>query len=509
MSMPTSALYRRLKIQVDSRPQALALRQGQKSWCYAELNSQIDATLRRLTRQGLARGDKLGWLGHNVPEMLATLFACARAGIVLVPLNGRLAAPELAVVAAHAGLAYLIATPDLEPLATRVRALAGADAWQQRHAPVAAADAGGDVDDMLLVYTSGTTGAPKGAIHTQAAMSANADAAIAAQDLDASTRALAVLPLFHVGGLCIQTLPTLLAGGAVDLHPRFDAAAWLREVAAWRPSTSLIVPAVMRALVDHADWPTSDLSSLRFVTTGSQVVPVALIERFHARGIPVAQVYGSTETGPMTLALRPDEAMAQVGRSGRAALGVTVRLVDAAGADAAEGQVGEICCRAAQTMRGYHRQADHPAFSEGWFHSGDLARRDADGVYQVVGRASDLIISGGENIYPAEIENLAALHPGVAEAAVVGVADPRWGEVPVLVLVAHSGTTPDLIALQALFDERLARFKHPREVVLRSSLPRTELGKVKRSELAAEMALRLRQRRPASTKLPVPPPASA
>jgi fatty-acyl-CoA synthase len=488
-----SRLYRRLKAQIDRRPQAPALVQGSVRWTYAELDGQIDLARRRLAQMGLERGDKLGWLGHNAPEMIALLFGCARSGVVLVPLNGRLVAPELAAVAVHAGLTRLLATPDFEPLATRVRALAGDEGWQRQ--ALSPDHAGADADDLLLVYTSGTTGRPKGAIHTQAAMLANAEAAIAAQDLDATSWVLTVLPLFHVGGLCIQTLPTLLAGGTVELHPRFEPGAWLRAVAERRPTTSLLVPAVMRALVDHPDWPTTDLSSLRFINSGSQTVPVPLIERFHARGVPVAQVYGSTETGPMTLALRADEALAQVGRAGRPALGVEIQLVDDQGAEVEEGAVGEIRVRAPQNLRGYHREPEHPALAGGWFSSGDLARRHADGVYEVVGRAGDMIISGGENIHPAEIENLAALHPGVAEAAVVGVADGRWGEVPVLALVELPGATVDLASLRALFDARLARFKHPREIHLRTSLPRTVLGKIRRRELAAELAVAMSMRK--------------
>jgi fatty-acyl-CoA synthase len=187
----------------------------------------------------------------------------------------------------------------------------------------------------------------------------------------------------------------------------------------------------------------------------------------------VAQVYGATETGPVTLVLRPEEAMAHVGSVGRPARGVEVRLVG-----------GEVQVRAPNLARGYHRIPDDPAFEGGWFRSGDLARVDADGFYEIVGRRSELIISGGENIHPAEIEQLAQSDPAVAEAAVVGLPDTRWGEVPVLALVAREGAVIDEARLRALFEARLARFKHPRRIVVLDALPRTALGKVRRSELA-------------------------
>jgi fatty-acyl-CoA synthase len=427
-----------------------------------------DAEASALHDAGVQAGDSIGWLALNHPRALALLRACSRLGVRYVPLNWRLAAPELATIVRHADLQLLWHDEAMRPLAERVRRLV--ELPRERAA-------GHRADDLMLVYTSGTTGEPKGAIHTAAAMQANSAAAIDAQDFDAATRTLAVLPLFHVGGLCIQVLPTLAAGGTVLLHSRFDAAAWLREVATWRPSTSLLVPATMRALIEHPGWPAADLSSLRFVNSGSSIVPRALIDAFHARGVPVCQVYGATETGPVTLVLRPEEALAHPGKAGRPALGVQVRLVE-----------GEVWVRGANMARGYHREPDAPAFADGWFRTGDLARCGDDGCFEIVGRSKDLIISGGENIHPAEIENLALSDIAVAEAAVIGLADPQWGEVPVLVLVIRTGTEVDLDRLRAVFEDRLARFKHPRQIVVLDNLPKTALGKVRKAALAQALA---------------------
>ena len=447
------------------------------------LEAMVVAEAERLQAQGIGPRDVVAWLGWNGSGMLAALLACERLGAVLLPLNWRLSGAELLHVLRHAGVAALRWTPECE------------DAARPLQAALEAGDrARGSAQDgdLMLVYTSGTTGRPKGAMHTAAQVAANARAAIAVQDFGPSTRVLGVLPMFHVGGLCIQVLPALLAGGVLRLHARFDPQAWIEDVAGWRPTTSLLVPATLRAVVSHPAWPGADLRSLAFVNAGSSVVPLPLIEALHRRGVPVCQVYGSTETGPFSIALRRDDALAHAGSVGTPAPGVAIRLVDAEGRDVGDGDVGEILVRGDNVMRGYHRDPANPSFRDGWFHSGDLARRGPDGFFEVVGRSKDMIISGGENIYPAEIENLVAELPEVAECVVVGLPDERWGEVPVLVVVAAAGRAPDERRIRDALAGRLARFKHPREVVVLDDLPRTALGKVRKDALARRL-LDLRQ----------------
>ncbi len=443
-----------------------------------EVEREADRQVERLRAMDAQPGESIGWLALNGLATLGLLRACERLGLRFVPLNWRLTASELAAIAEHAGLQHLLHDGNFAEL---VRETVARLPGSLPPAP------GHEAGDLMLVYTSGTTGAPKGAIHTASAMAANARAAIATQGLGAQTRTLGVLPLFHVGGLCIQVLPTLAAGGRVKLHPRFDPGAWLRDVQAWRPTTSLLVPATMRAVIEHPDWAGTDLSSLAFLCTGSSVVPPALIEAFHARGVPVAQVYGSTETGPVSIVLPPGEARAHMGKVGHPAPGVRIRLRDAQGADVSDGEVGEIVVAGDNLMRGYHREPGHPSLREGWFRSGDLARRDAQGRFEVVGRLKDMIISGGENIYPAEIENLVAALPGLQEFAVVGLPDPQWGEVVVLALVREPGSGLDEAQVRQALEGRLARFKHPKHFFFLESLPKTALGKVRKPELVARL----------------------
>jgi fatty-acyl-CoA synthase len=446
---------------------------------------------------GVQPGDRVAWLGFNHELQLVTLVACARLGAVFLPLNFRLAVPELQQVMGDAQPCLLVHDTHH---ADTAKALQCARLQHTHHDTLIATasprglllpemhrDEHNDLP-LLLVYTSGTTGVPKGAVHTQAALLANARASAWAHDFVPGDKVLSTLPMFHVGGLCIQTLPALLAGIEVVLHPRFDPTAWLDEMNTSRPTLSLLVPATMRAVFEHPRWADTSLACLRGVMTGSSTVPVAYLETLHARGVPVGQVYGTTETGPVSIVLRLPDAIARVGASGWPQPEAQVKLIDAQCQDVGPGETGEVCLRAANLMRGYWSAQGITGIGlqDGWFHSGDLGQRAEDGCITIVGRSKDMIISGGENIYPAEIENQLVTLPGVAESAVVGVADVRWGEVPVAVLVRADDANGQALTPEAVMQHlqsRIARFKLPRRVVFMNSLPKSALGKVLKPQL--------------------------
>ena len=444
---------------------------------------------------GVQPGDRVAWLGLNHELQLVTLVACARLGAVFLPLNFRLAVPELQQVVGdaqprllvhddtHAQAAGALQCAGLQR--TPLQALITSPSPRGLPLPQVHAD-----DPLLLVYTSGTTGLPKGAVHTQAALMANARASQWAHGFEPGDKVLSTLPLFHVGGLCIQTLPALMAGVEVVLHPRFDPSAWLDEMGTSRPTLSLLVPATMRALFEHPRWPQTALDGLRGIMTGSSTVPVAYLKTLHARGVPVGQVYGTTETGPVSIVLRLPDAQAREGASGWPQPEAQVKLIDTQGREVAPGETGEVCIRASNLMRGYWsaQGLTGMGLQSGWFHSGDLGQRSADGCITIVGRSKDMIISGGENIYPAEIENLLVTLPGVAECAVVGLPDARWGEVPVAVLVRAPNVTASTVDERLVLNHlssRIARFKLPRRVLFLDSLPKSALGKVQKPQLQA------------------------
>ncbi|WP_353238512.1 AMP-binding protein [Limnohabitans sp.] len=454
---------------------------------------------------GVRSGDRVAWLGFNHELQLVTLVACARLGAVFLPLNFRLALPELQQVMLDAQPRLLVHDGHHADTAL---ALQGTDLQHSHHdSLIASASPRGllqlkmhrDVHNalpLLLVYTSGTTGVPKGAVHTQAALLANARASAWAHDFVRGDKVLSTLPMFHVGGLCIQTLPALLAGIEVVLHPRFDPSAWLDEMHTSRPTLSLLVPATMRAVFEHPRWAETSLVCLRGIMTGSSTVPLAYLETLHARGVPVGQVYGTTETGPVSIVLRLPDAMARVGASGWPHPQAQVKLIDTQGHEVAPGETGEVCIRAPNLMRGYwigpapKTQQAGLGLQDGWFHSGDLGQRAEDGCITIVGRSKDMIISGGENIYPAEIENQLVTLPGVAECAVVGLLDERWGEVPVAVLVRSSDAAGQSLTGESVLQHlqsRIARFKLPRRVVFMVSLPKSALGKVQKPALQEQL----------------------
>lgn len=479
-------IWRWLERHADHAPERVALRFGVETITYGALAGQVATMAAGLAARGIGRGDRVGFLGQNHPAQIVALFACARLGAIQVPLNWRLAIPEWRFMLEDAGTALLLAGPGHLD-AARAAAPAGCDAVDAWDVTASAASdpVGIESDPVLLVYTSGTTGRPKAAILDQRALLFNALNAQHAFDLSPGDRILTVLPLFHVGGLNIQTTPGLYVGAEVILQERFDPGRFFDAVEVERPTLSLLVPAVMQALVEHPRWAEATLSGLRAVGAGSSIVPLPLIAAFHAKGVPVQQVYGATETCPIAIAQTQVEARIAPGSIGRPAMHAECRVVDPGGTVLAAGEEGEIEVRGPSVLRGYWGHGDALRLG-GWFATGDVGRRDSEGRWWFTDRRKHVIISGGENIYPAEVERLLADAPGVDECAVVGRPDPRWGEVPVAVIVPNASFDPARVL--AHLEGRIARFKIPRAVIPAATLPRTALGKVATAELRALVA---------------------
>jgi fatty-acyl-CoA synthase len=454
----------------ERNPAKVAIHCDGTDLTYGALWQQIEYAAKTLRAE---KGDRVAWLGYNDPQMLVLLFALARLGAILVPLNWRLTAAEHREILSDCAPRLLYTGPEFEQRRRELDFFP--PVTEMRTDPELR---GNEDDDALIVYTSGTTGKPKGAVLTQAALVHNALNSFHAHAMQRSDHVLTALPMFHVGGLNIQTLPALLMGAAVTLHKRFDPALWLADVQARRPSTSLLVPAAMAAVIAHPDWQRRDLSSLKMLNTGSMVVPDSLIRAFHERGVPVGQVYGATETAPIAIALLKEDAMRKAGSAGKPVPHCEAKLAQ-----------GEIWIRGPAVMKGYWNDKEG-LDAEGWFHSGDLARIDEEGFWWIVGRSKDVIISGGENVHPAELENVLADCPAVAEAAVVGVPDAKWGEAACAAVVLKENFAMKEQEILHLFQDRLARYKHPRRVVFLDALPRNAMGKVQKSELRQLVASR-------------------
>jgi len=476
-SAPSVTLWSAFDAVAQRHPDRVALRDADGAMSFAALRTMASQLAQRLSREASIERSQVGMLGQNSAAHLVTLLACARAGLAMVPLNWRLTADEWCWQADDARLCAVVEgfghrMPEGFMQSRRISTITAGTLrlLPREYAP--GPDAGEADAPALLCYTSGTTGRPKGAVLTQGSLLANMRNAAALFGFSPQDKVLTVLPLFHVGGLNIQTLPALLCGATVLLHQKFDAELFFDTLARERPTLTLLVPAVMHALLRHPRWEAADLSCLRAVGAGSAQIDPRLLDPFWARGVPMQQVYGATETAPIAIAQSLSDARAEPYALGRPAPETEARLAPD----------GEIQIRGPNVMRGYWNAPAGEGFTDdGWFRTGDLGRVDAQGQWWFTDRLKHIIISGGENISPAEVERVLAAAPGVLECAVVARADPRWDEVPVAVVVPGDGF--DANAVLAFFEGRLARFKHPRAVVTMDALPRTALGKVNIAEL--------------------------
>jgi len=343
----------------------------------------------------------------------------------------------------------------------------------------------------VIMYTSGTTGRPKGAVLSHENLWNASVNLMATVGLASSDIAMNCAPLFHVGGLCIVVLPVLLAGGHVILLQSFDPATYLQTISRHRVTVSFAVPTMMTALQQHPSFDAADLSSLRLLVAGGASVPASLLRHWQRRGISVSQGWGMTESTATGTFLAPSQADRRLGSCGKPALLSDCRLVDADGHEIRTADTpGEICVRGANVMLGYWQRPDADAESfdaDGWFRSGDIGYFDQDGYFYVCGRLKDLVITGGENVYPAEVEAVLREHPAVAEVAVVGVPDDRWGERVVAIVVCRQDQGLTLDALRNFARQQLAGYKCPQELHLRDDLPRNASGKVLKSVLQDEL----------------------
>ena len=462
---------------------------------YAALDRAVNAMAGWLAAKGIAAGDRVALYARNHPDSFITLLAVSRLGAVMVPLNWRLSEAELSWQMADAAPALLIHGTEFAAMAAmlaagsacpRIALGAELEAARDGHT-LAEADGTGHADaELMIVYTSGTTGRPKGAVLAQPAMIANAVMSHDAYAMTADDVVLNILPLFHVGGLNIQPLPALLCGAHVVIAPAFEPAATLAAIGLHAITQVTVVPTVLAALVAQDSWPTANLDSLRMMAIGSTDVPVPLIQQVHDRGIPVVQVYGATETSPTAIYQTADIAFDTAGSIGHAGCACEIRIAAPDGSEMPTGEVGEIWVRGDNILTRYwnNEAASRESITDGWFHTGDMAQIDDRGLYWFADRLKHVIISGGENIYPAELERVLRDMKGLSEFAVVGREDPHWGQVPVIVAVrGDDAVTGD--AVLAHFDGRLARFKRPKDVVFVTALPRNALGKIVAEEVRA------------------------
>ncbi|MEZ3161574.1 o-succinylbenzoate--CoA ligase [Microbacterium sp. BWT-B31] len=489
-------------------PDTTALVYGDGSvMTYRQLADGADRVSALLWGRGIRKGDRVAYLGENSPEFLEVLFGAVQLGAVFVPVNTRLAPPEIAHVLGDSGARALIHDPEfaarLEPV------LEGLDvphviqtgegtaerpglARIVRTTTAGHADAQVTLDDAAaIVYTSGTTGRSKGAVLSHQNLTWVALNCIVDYDVVSTDVALMISPLFHVASLGMGALPVILKGGTLVLEKGFDAGRALALIQ--RHSVTMLsgVPTTYQLLADHPDWATTDISSLAKLTCGGSAVPNRILNAYEQRGLSFSQGYGMTETSPGATALSPEMTRTKQGSVGLPHFFTDVRIADEHGAMVPRGTVGEIEISGPNVFPGYHGLTDATAAAftaDGWFRSGDLGYLDSDGYLYISDRLKDMIISGGENIYPAEVENVISDLDGISGVAVIGVPDDQWGEVPWAIVTLRDGASVTTDQVRAHLDGKLARYKLPKNVVVVDELPRTASGKVRKADLRARFA---------------------
>ncbi len=487
---------------------------------YREMNERAVAAAKAWIHGiGLAPGDRVGILSGNRLEFLDVFCAAGKCGVILVPLGTRLTASELAVIAADCGLSALLYDGEHSNTVTElcglveVGELVALDdeqtdprvSWQALLASTVSAPAHfaqcRPEDPYCLLYTSGTTGRPKGVITPHRQVAWNAYNTVVCWQLTERDVSSIFTPLYHAGGLGAFLTPILLAGGTIVLHRDFEPAEIWRSIEEEGCTVVLGVPTIWKLLADDPGFARVNLKRVRWFISGGAPLPRHLVDLFRDRQIVMRQGYGLTEVGVNCFVMSDEEAWLKAGSIGRPLMFTEARVVGPDGLELGADEVGELCFRGPHVSAGYWKNPDATAQAmdeHGWFHTGDMARVDSDGFFTIAGRAKDMFISGGVNIYPAEIENVLLQHPGLLDAAVVGVAHETWGEVGVAFVVEAPDKRVTGDELAEFLAQRIARFKVPKRYQIVTELPRTAYGKVVKAELTT-LSERPKKSKPSST----------
>jgi fatty-acyl-CoA synthase len=457
---------------------------------FDQLRDRATAVAGALRDLGVGRGDRVVALMHNGVEQIDLFFACGLLGVILVPLNWRLSPPELARLIDDTEPALMAVGDEFLDLAhaaaPRVPAVEEAEVREMaRRDPVSGSPDVRMDDPWMILYTGGTTGVPKGAVLTHGSITWNAVNTLLSWGITQSDVGPSFTPMFHTGGWNVFTLPFLLAGARVILPRRFDPAAALRLLEEERPTLLFLVPTMFQVVGEQPGFDRADLSSIRWVISGGAPLPEPVIKRWERKVRIFKQGYGLTEAGPNNFATSDEDALRKRGSTvGKPTLFVQMRIVDDEGREVPAGEAGELLLAGPHLFAGYWRRPDATAeaLRGGWLHTGDVARCDGEGFYHIVDRKQDMIISGGENIYPAEVEAVLYEHEAVRECAVVGKPDPIWGEAVTAVVSLTPGHTLTEGEIRDHCRDKLARYKVPKSVVLVDDLPKNAAGKILRTE---------------------------
>jgi fatty-acyl-CoA synthase len=476
-----------------------------QQFTYRELNDRAIRCARILTEKcGLTRGERVAILAKNRVEFLDAFFAAGKTGIILIPLNTRLTATELGKILQDSGARALIYEDEFADTVQQLKRENPIVCWIALDQPLEGADVNyaqslsatsaqdwssahcHPEDVYCLLYTSGTTGKPKGVMIPHRMIAWNGYNTALCWQLRETDISPVFTPIYHAGGLAAFLIPIFATGGTIVLHRDFEVHEVLRSIEGEKCTVALGVPTIYKMFRDAPEFSQVDLSHVRWFISGGAPLPIDLINEYRQRGAVLKQGYGLTEVGVNCFAMSSEDATRKAGSIGRPLMFTEASLADAEGRDAPAGEIGELLLRGPHVCKGYWNDPAATAAAldpDGWFHTGDLARRDEEGFFYIVGRSKDMFISGGVNVYPIEVEAELLKHEALCDATVIGVPHAIWGEVGVAFVVSAWQIPPSTEELASFLARRLAKYKIPRQFVFVEYLPRTPYGKVAKAEL--------------------------
>ncbi|MEM6376977.1 MAG: long-chain fatty acid--CoA ligase [Bacteroidota bacterium] len=478
-------------------PNKIAIKEfeSQKTITYAELNQKANQAARYLEEvHQIGHGDRVAVMALNCIEYITLFAAAQKNGMILVPLNYRLACVELQYLLETADPKLFIIEPNFQEASSEIPnvnqfpqiTLSGLNTEMIRYPD---SNFQGpkiqEEDPIFLLFTSGTTGFPKGAIYTHKMLFWNSINTAMSLLINTESRTINCMPPFHTGGWNVLLTPFLHHGGFTCLMQKFDAQVVLSLMESERPTLFMGVPTMLKMTADEVAFDQTDLSSLNYIIVGGEPMPIPLIGRWHDRGVFIRQGFGMTEVGPNLTSLHQEDAIRKKGSIGRPNFYVEIKIVDPKGKPVPSNQAGELLFRSPVVTPGYWKNpsATAKAIKDGWFHSGDMAKQDDEGYLYIVDRIKNMFISGGENVYPAEVERVIAAHPSVHSVAVIAMPDAKWGEVGHAIIVTQTNAMVSEAEIIAHCQKKLARFKIPKRVSFVAELPISATGKINRKQL--------------------------